>query len=136
MPELPGPFLALVPRSEPSVRVGSDPSVRVRVTSGAEIGGLDLPPDFTRIRRVLGKARRTVKGLDGAVTREWMGYRPSTPDSKPIIDRSPNFPNVFFTFGHGHSGLTQSAATGLLLSDLVAGRDPRIDLHPFSATRF
>ena len=108
----------------------------VRVTSGAEIGGLDLPPDFTRIRRVLGKARRTVKGLDGEVTREWMGYRPSTPDSKPIIDRSPNFSNLFFAFGHGHSGLTQSAATGLLLSDLVAGREPRIDLRPFSASRF
>ena len=108
----------------------------VRVTSGAEIGGLDLPPDFTRIRRVLRKARQTVNGLHGDVTREWMGYRPSTPDSKPVIDRHANFPNVFFAFGHGHAGLSQSAATALLLSDLVAGREPRISLRPFSATRF
>ena len=90
----------------------------VRITSGTEIGGLDLPPDFTRIRRVLGRARQTVRGLNGEVTREWMGYRPSTHDSKPVIDRSPHFSKVFFAFGHGHAGLSQSAATALLLSDL------------------
>ena len=107
----------------------------VRVTSGTEMGGLDLAPDFRRIRRVLGQARHTVRGLDGEVHREWMGYRPSLPDSKPIIDRSANFPRVFFAFGHGHAGLTQSAATAALLSDLVAARTPRIDLGPFSAGR-
>ena len=108
----------------------------VRITSGAEIGGLELPPDFTRIRRVLKRARQTVKGLSGEVTREWMGYRPSTHDSKPVIDRSTRYDNVFFAFGHGHAGLSQSAVTALLLSDLIARRTPRIDLTPFAATRF
>ena len=108
----------------------------VRITSGSEIGGLELGPDFRRIYRVLASARSTVKNLDGDVTREWMGYRPSMPDSKPVIDRSMHFSNAYYAFGHGHCGLTQAAATGALISDLVVQRPPRIDIKGFSASRF
>ncbi|MFQ6023596.1 MAG: NAD(P)/FAD-dependent oxidoreductase, partial [Acidiferrobacterales bacterium] len=108
----------------------------VRVTSGAEFGGLDLPPDFRRIHRILQDARESLPGLDGEVTREWMGYRPSMPDSKPIICQSPHFDRVFFAFGHGHLGLTLSAVTGEAISDLIARRDSAIPLAPFHIDRF
>jgi D-amino-acid dehydrogenase len=65
-----------------------------------------------------------------------MGFRPSLPDSLPVIGRSRETPNVFYAFGHGHLGLTQSAATGRLVRDLVAGKTPAIDLAPFSPQRF
>jgi D-amino-acid dehydrogenase len=46
-------------------------------------------------------------GITGqTVQREWMGFRPSTPDSLPVIGRSPRCKNVFYAFGHGHVGLT------------------------------
>jgi D-amino-acid dehydrogenase len=44
--------------------------------------------------------------------------------------------NVFYAFGHGHLGLTQAAATGRLIRDLVTRQTPAIDLAPFSAQRF
>ena len=84
----------------------------VRITSGAELGGLKQPPNFTRIRRILKDARATLSHLDAEVDREWMGHRPATPDSKPVISRSPHFPDVFYAFGHGHLGLTLAAITG------------------------
>ncbi len=108
----------------------------VRITSGAELGGLEAGPDFRRIRRVLEDARLSLPGLDGPVEREWMGYRPSMPDSKPIVGRSPRFDRVFFAFGHGHLGLTLSAITGEIIADLVAARNPAVPLEPFGIDRF
>ena len=108
----------------------------VRVTSGEEMGGLKMPPNFKRIHRVLEDARTTLAGLDGEVDREWMGYRPSMPDSKPVIGRSPHFSRVYYAFGHGHVGLTLSAVTGRAVSDLIAGRDGDIPLEPFRIDRF
>jgi D-amino-acid dehydrogenase len=65
-----------------------------------------------------------------------MGYRPSLPDSLPVIGRSATAPNIIYAFGHGHLGLTQAAATGRLVRDLVAAQSPAIDLSPFNPRRF
>ena len=65
-----------------------------------------------------------------------MGYRPSLPDSLPVIGRSSARANILYAFGHGHRGLTQSAATGRLVRDLVTGAPPAVDLSPFSPKRF
>ncbi|RUU61333.1 FAD-binding oxidoreductase, partial [Mesorhizobium sp. M2C.T.Ca.TU.002.02.1.1] len=44
--------------------------------------------------------------------------------------------NIYYAFGHGHLGLTQSAATGRLIRDLVLGQTPPLDLTPFRPQRF
>jgi D-amino-acid dehydrogenase len=71
----------------------------------------------------------------GEVTR-WMGHRPGTPDSIPVIDRSSRAKNVIYAFGHGHQGLIGGAVTGKIVSQLAAGLPPAIDLTPFRADRF
>ncbi len=108
----------------------------LRLTTGVEFAGRDAPPDFRRIYKMLPFAKRALPGLGDEVTREWLGFRPSMPDSKPIIGRSPNFRNVYFAFGHGHIGLTLSARTGQIVNELISGRDPKIDLHPYRPNRF
>ena len=108
----------------------------LRVTAGVEFGGLALPPDYRRVRRVLAHARGSLPGLDGAVRREWMGHRPALPDSKPVIGPSPLYPGVTFAFGHGHLGLTLSAATARLVAEQIAGRELSVPLDPFRADRF
>jgi D-amino-acid dehydrogenase len=65
-----------------------------------------------------------------------MGHRPSLPDSMPVIGRSPRAVNAFFAFGHGHVGLTGAAPTGEIIADLVAGREPFMNIAPFAAERF
>jgi D-amino-acid dehydrogenase len=108
----------------------------VRVGGAVELGGLTRPPNFARSKAMLEKAKRFLPGLDASGGREWMGYRPSLPDSLPAIGRSKNQANVFYAFGHGHLGLTQSAATGRLIRDLVLGQTAPLDLQPFSPSRF
>lgn len=108
----------------------------LRIGGAVELGGLNRPPNFDRARAMLAKAKTFLPGLDTTGGREWMGYRPSLPDSLPVIGRALGRDDVFYAFGHGHLGLTQSAATGALIRDLVLGRPPAIDLSPFSAQRF
>ena len=85
---------------------------------------------------MLEKAQRFLPGLETSGGREWMGFRPSLPDSLPVIGRSRSQANIYYAFGHGHLGLTQAAATGQLIRALVLGQTPAIDLSPFSAQRF
>jgi D-amino-acid dehydrogenase len=108
----------------------------IRLTSGVELAGLDAPPDFSRIRRLLPAASEALPGLSGRVTREWLGYRPSTPDSLPVIGRSPRCNAVYYAFGHQHLGLTLGPITCRLVAALVAGRQPEFDLMPYRADRF
>lgn len=108
----------------------------LRLTGGVEIAGLDAAPDFRRIRRMLTLAQRALPGLSGEITGEWMGFRPSFPDSKPVIGRSSRHRNLWFAFGHGHLGLTLSAVTGRLIADAMAGRPESIPLAPFRDSRF
>jgi D-amino-acid dehydrogenase len=75
-------------------------------------------------------------GLGGARRSEWMGSRPSHPDSKPAIGRSPHHRNAYFAFGHDHLGLTFGSITGKLIAELVAGKEPGVDLEPFRPDRF
>ncbi|WP_206455470.1 NAD(P)/FAD-dependent oxidoreductase [Aurantimonas marina] len=108
----------------------------IRVGGAVEFGGLRLPPNMRRADVMLAKAKAFLPALDTTGGKKWMGYRPSLPDSLPVIGRSPRAPAVLYAFGHGHLGLTQSAATGRLISDLVAGRPTAIDVAPFRPDRF
>lgn len=107
----------------------------LRIGGAVELGGLRLPPNHARSRAMLTKAARFLPGLQTSGGREWMGYRPSLPDSLPVVGAG-RTPGVVYAFGHGHLGLTQAAATGRLVRDLVTGGVPAIDLAPFSPRRF
>jgi D-amino-acid dehydrogenase len=108
----------------------------VRVGGAVELGGLDAPPNFARSKTLLAKAKRFMPGLvtEGGV--EWMGFRPSLPDTLPAIGRAAADDRVIHAFGHGHLGLTQAAATARIVADLMAGRPAALDLAPFRPQRF
>jgi len=108
----------------------------LRVGGAVELGGLDLPPNFKRSEAMLSKAMRFLPGLSPEGGRQWMGFRPSLPDSLPVIGPSKASPRIVYAFGNGHLGLTQSAGTGRLVRDLVCGQTPPIDLSPFRPNRF
>lgn len=112
----------------------------LRMAGTVEFAGLDAPPNWTRADHLLTLGRRLFPGLapsypDGRVSR-WMGFRPSMPDSLPVIGRASLCPSVAYAFGHGHVGLASAARTGMAVADLLAGRPPAVDLAPFAPTRF
>ncbi len=109
----------------------------LRLGGAVELGGLKLPPNHARTRALYTKAERFIQDLPSFDQgRVWMGFRPSIPDSLPVIGYSQHSRAVVHAFGHGHYGLTQSAATGKIVADLIAGRAPPIDLSRFSPQRF
>ncbi|MDK8871245.1 FAD-dependent oxidoreductase [Paracoccus sp. SSJ] len=108
----------------------------IRVGGAVELGGLKLPPNYRRSEAMLKKAKAFLPGLRTTGGQQWMGFRPSLPDSLPAIGPLPGHPNVVCAFGHGHLGLTQSAGTARIVTGLLAGEDPGIDLAPFSPARF
>ncbi|MCT8162081.1 NAD(P)/FAD-dependent oxidoreductase [Pseudoruegeria sp. SHC-113] len=108
----------------------------VRVGGAVELGGLQLPPNYRRAEALLRRAKRFLPGLRTTGGTQWMGFRPSTPNTLPVIGRAPRAPQVIYAFGHGHLGLTQSAGTAELVADLVAGRPSAIPLAPYRPDRF
>jgi len=108
----------------------------LRIAGTVELAGLRAPPNFARAHAMLPGARRLLPGLEASEVDTWMGHRPSLPDSLPVIDRSPRFPNAFFAFGHGHVGLSAAAPTSEIVASLVAGEPPFMDIRAFAADRF
>ncbi len=70
------------------------------------------------------------------VVEQWYGWRPMTPDSLPIIDRSPAIENVFIAAGHNMIGVSMATATGKLISELLNGTSTHIPVEPMSVKRF
>jgi D-amino-acid dehydrogenase len=65
-----------------------------------------------------------------------VGARPCMPDMKPVFGEVPGQAGMWCAFGHGHQGFTLGPATGELLAALMTGAKPRIDITPFSPSRF
>jgi len=108
----------------------------LRVAGLAEFAATDAPPNYARAERLLGLLRGLVPGVNTAGFKPWMGPRPSVPDSRPVIGRSPKHKNVLFAFGHDHIGLSTAGITGKLIGELATGRAPTINLSPYRPDRF
>jgi D-amino-acid dehydrogenase len=65
-----------------------------------------------------------------------VGLRPTSPDDSPLLGALPGIANVFVATGHGADGLLLGPVSGRLVAALVQGKDPDLDLGPFSPARF
>ncbi|WP_445682550.1 NAD(P)/FAD-dependent oxidoreductase [Radicibacter daui] len=109
----------------------------LRIGGAVEFGGLKAEPDWRRVDAMIAKAKRLLPGLDASEGARWMGFRPSLPDSLPVIGpASEGEGKLFYAFGHAHHGLTQSAITGEMIADMVEDRTPTVDPAPYRAQRF
>ncbi|HJS30363.1 MAG TPA: FAD-dependent oxidoreductase [Alphaproteobacteria bacterium] len=108
----------------------------LRIGGTVEIAGLDAPPTPGRARKLATLGAQAFPAADPSDFSEWMGHRPGTPDSLPVIGALRRHPAVFCAFGHGQTGLTGAASTGELVAALIGERTPPIDAAPFSPRRF
>jgi D-amino-acid dehydrogenase len=110
----------------------------LRIAGTDEFAGLAAKPNWARADALWAIYKRVLPQLqapDASATR-WMGHRPGTPDSLPVISQSAGARNVWHGFGHGHMGLTWGATTGRLLAEQICGRASNMDLVPFTVKRF
>ena len=107
----------------------------IRAAGTVEIAGLNKAPNQKRIKMIELGARKLLPQL-GSVKSTWMGYRPTLPDSMPIIGRSNKNKNILYAFGHQHIGWTLAAVTGKAINELAKGSEPNFDISAFSPNRF
>jgi D-amino-acid dehydrogenase len=108
----------------------------LRLAGTVEFARPSAKPDFRRARQLGTMAMEWLPGLRLANASEWMGRRPCTPDSLPVIGPLPTDRRILLAFGHGHNGMTSAPTTGRLIADLMADRKPFIDVSPYRPDRF
>jgi glycine oxidase len=110
---------------------------RILAGSTMEEAGFDKSVTLAGLTKITRAALAMAPGLGDLPLREaWAGLRPATRDFLPVLGPSASVPNLFYAVGHFRSGILLSAITGEILTDLIQGRSPSIDLTPFSPKRF
>ena len=107
----------------------------LRAAGTVELGGLNAAPNPERLAYIERRVRGALPDV-GPVSDTWLGFRPTLPDSLPVIGRSKQNPNLIFAFGHHHLGLTLGGITGKLVGEIAVGATPSLDVTPFRPDRF
>jgi D-amino-acid dehydrogenase len=107
-----------------------------RLGGAVEFGGLSLPPNYRRVEAMVSRARRYLPDARFEGGTRWMGFRPSLPDTLPVIGKASRSDRIIYAFGHAHHGLTQSALTAEIVAALVSGKPLPLDIAPFAVQRF
>ena len=108
----------------------------IRLTTGAEFALRDAPSTPVQLNRIEPIARKLYPLGARLDQQAWMGSRPCTIDMLPVIGPAPKHSGLWFCFGHAHHGLTQAAASGRLLAEMISGRETFTDPKPYRVDRF
>ena len=114
----------------------------LRLSGTVEFAGLEQKANMQRADMLYQHAKEMLVDIAPFDTntakdeQRWLGFRPSLPDSLPVIGQAPNHLNIFFALGHQHLGLTQGAITGKLIGQIMTKQKTAIDISPFCISRF
>ena len=107
----------------------------IRAAGTVEIAGLKKPMNKKRLKIIEKSARKILPQL-GKIKSSWMGFRPTLPDSLPVIGESRKYNGVYYAFGHQHLGLSLGAITGKVIHSLIQNQSTNIDIDSFDPYRF
>lgn len=108
----------------------------LRLAGIVEFGGLEAGPSAAPARLLREAARRIWPDLAWASETPWMGHRPSTADSLPVIGPVPGAPAVICAFGGQHVGLTAGPRIGRMAAEAASARAVNEDRRAFLPDRF
>ncbi len=108
----------------------------LRVTTGVEWGSEDTKPTPVQLQQIQPYVKQAIDINDKLDLEPWLGRRPCTPDSLPVISAAHRHQNLWVAFGHGHMGFSMGPITGRLIADLVVGTEPLIAAGRFRLSRF
>lgn len=108
-----------------------------RVGSTMEFAGYDAVTRPERLQLLRDGARLYLREPEAGLPQEaWHGWRPMTPDGKPVIDFAPRLGNVLIAAGHGMLGLSMATGTGKLVAERLTGATPHVDWRHYALGRF
>ena len=107
----------------------------LRCAGTVELGGIKFGPSKAPIRLLRRRVAEAFPKMTYDETEEWLGFRPTAPDSLPLIGQLKES-GVYTAFGHQHIGMTSGPKTGRLISDIINNRSPNIDMSVYDPNRF
>jgi len=108
----------------------------IRVTSAVNLVAREIPPSYQQILDLVPRIESIFPLEKKNDDDPWMGNRPSTPDTLPLIGPAADHDNLWIAFGHGHLGLTLGPKTGILIADAMAGKTRDSEANAFLPSRF
>jgi D-amino-acid dehydrogenase len=97
-----------------------------RIAGTVEFGGLNRAPNWRRSALLAKFARESFAGVPRCEEHHWMGHRPCTPDSVPLVGPVASRTGLWLATGHGHLGLTGAVNTALALADAILEGTPQL----------
>jgi sarcosine oxidase subunit beta len=81
-------------------------------------------------------SRRLPALLELPVQSSWWGYYEVSPDHNAIVGKAAEPAGFFYATGFSGHGFQQAPAVGEHIAELIAGREPTLDLSAFTLERF
>ncbi len=111
----------------------------LRVGGTMEIAGLNEDINPVRVQGIIKSVPRYFPKFrveDFAGIQPWRGLRPCSPDGLPYLGRTARFSNLAIATGHAMMGLSLGPITGRLMSQILSGEKPSIDLQLLNPDRY
>jgi glycine/D-amino acid oxidase-like deaminating enzyme len=98
---------------------------------------LDPAPSEKNIRLAYDNLVKTFPVFKStSVVQSWAGLIDTTPDTLPVISPTEALPGLYLSTGYSGHGFGIGLGAGRLTAELVTGRSPVVDPHPFRLSRF
>jgi D-amino-acid dehydrogenase len=107
----------------------------LRCAGTVELGGIEYGPSRRPVRLIKSFVQDAFPKLEYDGIEEWMGFRPTTTDSLPLIGQIAQS-GIYTAFGHQHIGLTSGPKSGRIVADMIDGKVSNNDLSAFDPARF
>jgi len=112
---------------------------RLRIGGTMELSGINHKILIGRMQGIYDSAKSFYPGLQiefPPADKIWCGLRPVTPDGLPYIGYTQQFKNLIVAGGHAMLGISEGPGTGLLVTQLIEGKQTEIDMAAFKVERF
>lgn len=108
----------------------------VRIAGTAELGTRGMQLRDSALRTLLKVAQDWFPyAASYSKSRFWIGARPMLPDGPPVLGKTP-IGNLYVNAGHGSTGWVMACGSARVLTDVIAGRAPAIDLDGLTLDRY
>jgi len=104
-----------------------------------EIAGLNEDINPVRVQGIIKAVPKYFPKFtpdDFANIKPWRGLRPCSPDGMPYLGRTSKFTNLTIATGHAMMGLSLGPITGKLVSEILSGEKPFLDLTLLNPDRY
>ncbi len=111
----------------------------LRIGGTMEFSGINENILPARMKGIYDSVKKFYPGLQIApppVDKIWTGLRPVSPDGLPYLGKKTGLENIWIAGGNAMLGISEGAADGKIISEIMEGSAPSIDINAFRIERF